>query len=42
MKAIFKRTSLLLMGALIGISTVQAQKVPPRHGPLHRCADEEK
>ena len=26
MKAIFKRTSLLLMGALIGISTVQAQK----------------
>lgn len=28
MKAIFKRTSLLLMGALIGISTVQAQKSP--------------
>jgi beta-glucosidase len=28
MKAIFKKTSLLLMGALIGISTVQAQKSP--------------
>ena len=28
MKATFKRTSLLLMGALIGISTVQAQKSP--------------
>lgn len=28
MKAIFKRTSLLLMGTLIGISTVQAQKSP--------------
>ena len=34
MKAIFKKASLLLMGALMGIASAQAQK-STRHGSLH-------
>ena len=41
MKKILKRTSLLLISALMSIAAAQAQKVTARHGSLHRRTDEE-